>query len=146
MGCDIHMISQVKKDGKWQIAEKGIYDERSYMLFGVLAGVRDNRFDPIAEPKGIPSDLEYSQSPDEPDDFTIVDDFWLGDHSHTHLTLTELFEYDWDQETPYKDEYGHAIKLRDLHFFKSVVQEQLIPLAEENGGPNNVRIVFGFDS
>lgn len=116
MGCDIHMAVEVLKDGIWtahgaktETAYGDPYlswDEpntgRSYDLFAILANVRNGHgfagiktgegFNPISEPRGIPSDAspEYRE--------------WAGEmggdgHSHSYFTVAELLAYDWTQTT-----------------------------------------------
>lgn len=95
MGCDIHMITQIQSDNKWQyVLEKpSFYDYRNYDVFAFLAQVRgdcENGF----YPKGLPEDLEESRF--EPDDeidgeiFYWVDFESIDYHSHSYLTLEEI--------------------------------------------------------
>lgn len=93
MGCDIHLVTQVRRDGKWVDApiEKEPFNYRSYGLFGFLADVRNySEVPPISKPKGLPEDFK-----------TPVDDWFEIDnpysHSHSWLTLKELVEYNYDQ-------------------------------------------------
>lgn len=115
MGCDIHMHieyfdncyknSKIKPIKKWRCAdwfklnkyygEKGepkykqvpLWEERSYNLFAILAGVRNhNDIEPISEPRGIPFNVS-----DE-----VLKDYksWGGDaHSASYLTLQELINF-----------------------------------------------------
>lgn len=47
---------------------------------------------PIFNPRGVPEDA----SPE----FVEISDGWGGDgHSHSYLTVRELLDYDWDQQT-----------------------------------------------
>ncbi|MBH9645074.1 hypothetical protein [Burkholderia vietnamiensis] len=89
------------EDG-WIDGGMKIYDGRNYDLFAMLADVRNGRgfagcktgegFNPIAEPKGIPDDAS--------DEFKAIAEQWGCDgHSHSYLTLRELLDYDWTQET-----------------------------------------------
>jgi hypothetical protein len=74
------------------------YDDRNYQLFAALADVRNgvgfagvltgNKVTPIAEPRGIPTDLS-------PELQKIWDEG--GDHTPTWLMLYEVLAYDWDQ-------------------------------------------------
>jgi len=59
MGCDIHMITEVRKDGKWQrISENPEkWKERNYSTFAVLADVRNDFHVKGFEPRGLPEDL-----------------------------------------------------------------------------------------
>lgn len=77
------------------------YDDCNYNLFAILANVR-NSFDfvPIAEPRGLPDDLsDEVKALVDPSDDDDSNDVWLGDHSHSWLTVQELLDYDWNQET-----------------------------------------------
>jgi len=59
MGCDIHLIVQVKKDGKWEYVKEVPHSlmKRKYSTFAFLADVR-NDFDTKGfKPKGLPDDL-----------------------------------------------------------------------------------------
>lgn len=118
MGCDIHMIVEKSTQGGWievhntrksvcrwcdglghysgrpkdlcysckgeKVVLEGFDPGRNYRLFSILADVRNSwDIEPIAEPRGLPEDTTC--------------DFWLGDHSHSWLSLRELIEHDWDQ-------------------------------------------------
>lgn len=95
MGCDIHIRTEVKRNGKWENADfykkigqnfniVEIYDGRSYSLFTILAGRNYNEvMKPMSQPRGIPKDAtnEYKE----------LCELWDGDgHSHSYLTLREL--------------------------------------------------------
>ena len=59
MGCDIHIITEVKKNGKWEYVPdipKSL-DTRNYTTFAVLSGVRDSFNSNIFPVKGLPSDI-----------------------------------------------------------------------------------------
>lgn len=59
MGCDIHIITEIKKGGKWQYAPEvpKEFNQRDYGLFALLADVR-NSFDTHGfKPKGLPEDI-----------------------------------------------------------------------------------------
>jgi hypothetical protein len=73
---------------KWRCALKhdGAYGNRNYVVFAVLAGVRNRQnIKPISEPRGLPDDLseEARRSAER------------GDHSHSWLLLSEVRAYDW---------------------------------------------------
>lgn len=122
MGCDIHLYSEKQVDGVWVVARpelfileypeesavpdipysQSIYHARNYSLFAILANVRNGRgfagcdigdgFVPIAEHKGLPSDVSS--------EIRAISDRWDCDgHSHSHFTLQELLDYDWTQVT-----------------------------------------------
>ena len=101
MGCDIHMITEIRKNGKWErvLETPETFDKRNYSVFAFLANVRNywnyNGF----EPKGLPEDisgLTFDKDEDEEGDYYEIDfreensDY----HSHSWLTLKELQEAD----------------------------------------------------
>lgn len=104
MGTDIHPYVEVKtRAGRWRSAPVQVPNERNYVAFAILANVR-NGFGfagvpthepliPISEPKGLPPDTSICNTQGDCDDF----DVWLGDHSHSYVTLAELKSYDLNQ-------------------------------------------------
>ena len=59
MGCDIHLITEIRKGGKWQFVEDRPESllGRNYSLFAFLADVRNSfNYDGFSE-KGLPEDL-----------------------------------------------------------------------------------------
>jgi hypothetical protein len=108
MGCDIHVYIEKKKNGKWVPAqgfmdtgnwEDGTLDvpypdkqldDRDYLLFGFLAGVRDPTNQHF-EPKGFPKDASK--------EVKAVFKRWGSDaHTPSYLTLEELKSVDWNNE------------------------------------------------
>lgn len=59
MGTDIHMITQVKKDGGWEYVKElpDSLNERNYTTFAFLAGIRENFPSNGFQCKGLPVDL-----------------------------------------------------------------------------------------
>ncbi len=126
---------------------------------------------PIAEPRGLPPDTTISDTPPsvEYDDAAYV---WLGDHSHSWVMLSELLAVDLDAKvtqrgmvsaeeaekfretgTPPKSYCGWTNRkdyvqiqwqepLRESAWLLQKIIEALLPL----GKPEDVRLVFGFDS
>ena len=158
MGCDIHMCAEHRqKNGEWVrvlppehaydpwLVENGWdadavqtwYANRNYALFGVLAGVRSyDDTDPISRVRGLPEDLSDEVSEIAFDD-GAGDLFWLGDHSHTWLTLDEILAYDWDRP------HAHTT----LREWCSEFLTRTVPALQAlDPDPRNVRLVFGFDS
>jgi hypothetical protein len=114
MGCDIHIIVERQKpDASWERVwlhdwdvpdlegTPDIFRNRNYDLFGILADVRNGTgfagcvtgsgWPSIAPDRGIPSDSTVTD--EERDDYTI------GDHSFTWVSLDELKAFDWDGTT-----------------------------------------------
>lgn len=140
MGTDIHMVAQAMlPDGTWEdipcppelqpewiqrwcaeepdVARRYQYqwfDDRNYVVFGVLADVRNgrgfagidtgDRVIPIAPPRGLPEDFTLEGVPFDPDypDEPLSGTghhrgVSMGDHSFSWLELLEIETYDWDQ-------------------------------------------------
>jgi len=124
LGTDIHLRVEKLVDGEWQYVKPPrvtrwgtrTWDEdwqedenalepgaRNYNLFAFLADVRNGygfagtyRHEPI-EPqfpgRGLPDGVDEEISYEEEDDVP-----YLGDHSFTWATLTELLNAPWDME------------------------------------------------
>jgi hypothetical protein len=130
VGTDIHAQVEIKVNGKWQWLLSGLNEyasadglnpadfDRSYNLFA-LCGVRNGTgfagcktgegFNPISEPKGLPTDLP-------PELRAMKEEHWIfGDHSQSYVTEAELNAYDWDQETT---EQG-VVSVEEFKVFKS---------------------------
>lgn len=154
MGCDIHPIAEVRKEGKWTAVTSDVFPLnewdreyykkdfgktpfhwRSYSMFAFLAGVRKNynNCEPLAEPKGMPDDAS--------DVARELEEYWgIEGHSHSYLTLKELLEFDYDKTL---EGEGEIVTYR----------EELGPLFFEHlealktlGDPEDVRVVFLFDN
>ena len=59
MGCDIHMITEIRKDEKWNFIEEipNSLDTRNYSTFAILADVRNYFNKKGFQPKGLPEDI-----------------------------------------------------------------------------------------
>ena len=143
MGTDVHAVFQKKvaaKDGttNWECVQTKWEQNRHYQLFAVLAGVRNGfgfagvitgeAVTPISEPRGIPVDSGIGGDgciatpwEDRWGDAYV----WLGTHSHSWLTSTEMLAHyrtlptviktgvitreeflSWDGSTPPETYYG----------------------------------------
>lgn len=166
MGTDIYSITEVRdQDGAWKVL-KGVdpeglnpaynggvskespFQTRNYIHFAFLAGVRQRfNHDFIDIPRGFPEDMDP--------ELDIEIDYDFGDHSATHVYLTELLEFNYDQAliddaTRANDIEGILLNTsrnplatyRDLlggYFFD--ILESLKTL----GKPENVRILIWFN-
>ena len=144
MGCDIHHVVEKRnaETGKWEAvwptgphknggyyfpeAEAGGHRIwRNYDIFAVLADVRNRGgIVPISEPRGVPHDASDVAR-------DMIDYQGLDAHSHSFVTLGELLRYDW-QPAPL-DRFGPS-------WFG------FLRLIAGYGGPDDVRLVFCFDS
>jgi hypothetical protein len=150
MGCDIHLITEIKIDNKWILFDKKIFtdgfnnqvsspfNERNYRVFALLANVRnDYGIKPISPPKGLPDDSEFLNFKIEKYITRKDDIFFDSDyHHHSHLTLKEFLEYDYSKI----DNKNSIIKFPDEYFYEN------LELLKTLGEPDNVRIVFWFDN
>lgn len=151
MGCDIHLIVQARRDGAWEDVvlnldedidwtsdEDSFWEPRSYATFALLAGVRHDTADsliPISRPRGLPDDFECDDHririASGPSVGRRIGDVErngkdLGEHSHSWVTLAEL------KAVPEGQQWA--------------LPEAWIPELEKYGAPDDVRLVFGFDS
>jgi hypothetical protein len=90
MGCDIHTRAEKRVDGVWTTIPKlRPFHWRQYGMFGFLADVRNySAVTPIAPSRGLPDDV-------------ILDDdneYELGEHSFSWLSVQELLDFDYDQK------------------------------------------------
>lgn len=101
MGTDIHgfLESRYRPEQGW-FRECEIEDSRNYVVFAVLANVRNGfgfagvpthePLKPIAEPRGLPDDHTTGYGEDV--------EYEFGDHSFSWLTLDEIADWPgWDQ-------------------------------------------------
>ena len=97
MGCDIHTITEIRKNGKWERVQEvpEEFNCRNYSVFAFLANVR-NSFDTQGfQPKGLPEDIsalhfDYCEDGNYFDINFDSEDY----HSHSYLTLQELQDKD----------------------------------------------------
>lgn len=59
MGCDIHISTEIRRNGKWQQVPEipEALDSRDYSVFAALAGVRDSFNGCVFKAKGLPKDI-----------------------------------------------------------------------------------------
>ena len=119
MGCDIYIVvERQSENGQWErvwthdwqvpdpVGTPERFRERNYDLFGILADVRNGHgfagcvtgsgWPSIAPNRGVPADSTVT--PDEHNEYAI------GDHSFSWVSLDELKAFDWDGVTA--DAYG----------------------------------------
>lgn len=176
MGCDIHIrLEMINKKGEYKPLDyyevredwvdeednipthpfyvKDIYDGRDYELFGLLAGVRSNYPEPIAEPRGIPNSANHFIK--EEYEF---DKKWI--HTPTWLTLGELRKcwYEHKDDEILDEDGWHNVYIRLLDGiikpferrvaeYKYLFYESDAQLEEEcRKYWDSARMVFWFDS
>lgn len=138
MGCDIHSVAQIRKIGHWEtIAVEISGDNRNYDTFGMLADVRNgfgfagcdtgDAYEPIAEPRGLPSEFIVDDDYNHLLDFEFFSEFdekrsspftriWMGDHSHSWLLLSEMKNYVKKNEHRKRNKRGYVTEATYLAF------------------------------
>lgn len=95
MGCDIHIFPERCDDGKHSVIniKENLLGERSYRIFGFLAGVRNySGTVPISERRGLPKDVSQEVIED-------IESSCFYPHSASWLSMQELAEFDYNQMT-----------------------------------------------
>ena len=156
MGADIHAYAEVlDSDGTWVLSDWRDDLHRDYGLFGFLADVRNYSHVPvISEPRGLPGDASGEVR-------TEYDEWGMGAHSTSWVTLAELLAFDygqmfwdrrvtkqtgpnsWDGAALAEPGEGEIISLRE--FLPAQFFTMLDELAQL-GAPEDVRLVFYFDN
>lgn len=180
MGCDIHAYVETRQpDGSWKKADVEVPDDRNYVAFAKLAGVRNGEgfggcdtgdcVVPIDEPRGIPNDTSIIQNDLDYEDKGNV---WLGDHSYSWVLLSELLEVNYNEPVvrrgmvspeeyesfkqfggrprswcgwTSRDDYKQ-IEWTEKLYEAAHILPKIIAAVCHLGKPEDVRIVFGFDS
>lgn len=83
MGCDIHLHTEVKINGKWEHYGHP-HVPRNYTLFALMADVRNEggKLHPVSKPKGMPSDPSLVTR--------LAFEHYADGHSHSWLSAVEL--------------------------------------------------------
>lgn len=178
MGCDIHPYVEVRCNDRWVKADVELPRNRNYIAFAKLANVRNGTgfagcdmgdpVKPIAEPRGLPPDTSIKDGGEYGD----PDYVWLGDHSHSWLTLAELLAVNYNAKVTLRGmvsnkeaEYFHKhhypprtycgwtnqegyerIEWQEPLMDAAPLLPKIIASICHLGKPDDVRIVFGFDS
>lgn len=170
MGCDIHCrFERLNPNGTWEsvvntrpteedlkyhkwecddaramgLPDPPVYKRyrgRNYRLFAMLADVRnDGSITPIAPThRGVPSDAstEYQRLVAQ----------WEGDgHSHTWVTMEEVFDQTWHRRILNENDYTPAgtTYLSAIEWFVTLCWEVLM---EQKVHPHHLRLVMFFDN
>jgi hypothetical protein len=173
MGTDINLHAEKRFDGIWQYCGELIeLDNRNYEFFAILANVKNpirstTPFEFVTLPRGFPDDMSEELR---------NDGLLPYGHDPGWVTLRELLDVDWDgksilrtgivdpscvhlfgdgmQKLP-KGVYGVANsgpgpRVTWIDTYKEAVGaeflERLLSTLSQLGAPDDVRIVFSFDS
>lgn len=164
MGCDIHLYTEKKvetRDGHYawfccdsfmygkgyqkdNLVHISIYSTRNYMMFGILANVRNHKYEPVVASRGLPNDVS--------DVIKEAAIYWGDDgHTHTWLTANEVFQY---YKKNKNNEYikvcmrplVKAIKKKMCNEFYINTNDKEIKKNELKKHGDDFRIVFWFDN
>lgn len=153
MGCDIHGFLEVRKNGKWELAElkgKQPFSQRHYITFGFLAGVRRHNIPTVKHTSGLPTDSEYLNSLSENIYMGYAGSKYIQNtrreeiyndmdyHSHGFVLLKDLSEFDYDQVV---SDYNESLEnLLGVNFFEDIYTMRKL------GGVEDVRFIYWFDN
>ena len=140
MGCDIHLHTEIKINGKWEHYSQPRI-ERDYALFSKMAGVRSRDDSPkaIVPCRGLPSDCSAT--------VRFCSDYdGIDGHSHSYLSGQEIIElWKWlESKTPFlkeidlRREWGYLFGNCWGWFYK---YREDYPV-----GIEDIRYVFWFDN
>lgn len=135
MGCDIHIHSEIKVNGKWLHYDQPNC-ERDYDLFEKMAGVRGDIKNAIAPPRGIPDDATETTK-------LCCEYDGVDGHSHSWLSskeIAELSEWADNNDRPWTknewDKWLFGNGYSDFHKYLSARPKFL----------EDVRFIFWFDN
>lgn len=170
MGCDIHLITEIKVDNQWIIYNKdkifkdvsfpeadewasySPFDNRCYKIFAFLANVRnDDNIKPILKPRGLPTDSEcLNKKLEEPYDM-----FWCVDIGGRCETVKDEINFDINYHS---ESYLTLKELLDFNYneiaydnvsYYDYLQKHFfeeLEIMKTLGDPDKVRIIFWFDN
>lgn len=143
MGCDIHFVFQINTPYGWVPvrckSDPLDHLDRDYKTFAVMADVRNEGYiyDILYPARGLPENLMifHSSCSNEDGDYHT----WMGDHSFSWLTLSELNNI--------KEHFSQEIKVTPYPWtLLKIIFELDIFRFSNNLSHDEVRIVFGFDN
>lgn len=146
MGCDIHLHTEIKRNGIWQHHSEAKI-ERNYPLFAKMANVRNGyKIVPISNPKGFPEDAtELTKLHSEK--------YGCDGHSHSWLSAAEISElHRWIMnEARPKEWFGKDPWIwgcDNMPYFMGTHLNGFVDYPEdwEPHGIEDVRYVFFFDN
>ncbi len=139
MGCDVHPVVQVRKNGVWvngDVPER--LHDRTYGRFAFLTGGVVRNYSEV--PEVLPKPRGYPEG--WPEEREHVDDW--GYHSASWLMLAELLAVNYD--TVFMDVRSQPEEAGTLGEFLGDSWRDILNELAIQGNPEDVRIVFHFDS
>lgn len=142
--------------------------------FGFAGVHTGEELQPIDEPRGLPDDLSEGAKRKQDNDIDEEEDYlWFGDHSFSYVTLQELLAYDLERNIVQSGVVSNEIAERfratgekpkewcgsrsPMDGFERIewtrplkeaawLLPKMIEAIKPLGSPEDVRLVFGFDS
>ena len=139
MGCDIHPHFEVKINGKWEhYNSPQIY--RFYILFGKMAGVRDDSVEPIHPPKGLPNDISVVTAWEA--------ESWDTDgHTHSWFNAYQIAELMDFHESLFEPDERYKVSHNQWGYLFGNGWECWARYPEDRPkGIEDIRLVFWFDN
>ena len=154
MGCDIHCNVEYRRsynkeyedidlykrnryfgeEDREEFIKVDIYQGRCYLLFGILAGVRNHEVNPISTPRGIPADCCGN----------TCKEYYMYESDYHHpswYTLSELKEAQNEYQEECLQEFIESIEKRFIDVINYGWSKKLTPEEERN-----IRVIFWFDN
>ena len=139
MGCDIHLHTEVKIEGRW-FHQNCPNINRDYELFGVMAGVRRSEILPIVEPQGVPADASK---------LTQFEYNLWGEDAHTAswFGVPEIVKLEkWWKQNRDGGRYANFFEVHFGYFFGNSYSDFTKHPQDNPAGLEDVRFVFWFDN
>lgn len=146
MGCDIHLVVEIKLDGKW-IGFNQLNVPRNYSLFCRMAGVRKrtliergDNIEPISEPRGFPHDASELSK-------LLWEEYRPDGHSQSWLSSSEIKDLiKWVEEQGWKPEEGFRWSAEYFGCLFGNPIERFKPFHIDHGNIEDFRFLFWFDN
>lgn len=182
MGCDVRSFVEVWDGAQWKWLRGDLFTDwrnlptfepfdRSYPLFGLLAGVRDNDVPVIHPPRGLPADMDpelrrrfgfvlAQDCPHEPGSRCMCAYEDAGEFGHSWATGAELLAYDFTRTLPCPACHDRGCGQHPYHWCEEASDHDVTLLDYVGEGwaevfgqiaalapdPVHVRVVFAFNN
>lgn len=110
MGCDIHVIAEIKTaNHRYRAVPKfHPFEERAYCVFGWLAGVRNySQVGPLVPPRGFPLDNSRASQ-------NLASRWQYDLHNASYISIEELAAVDYSQIVEDRRCTGQKLSLTDF--------------------------------
>lgn len=142
MGCDIHPYLEFKKNGEWYyLGEYHIW--RNYLIFGILAGVREENVERISDPRGYPADISAGMKAHVNMFLGGISESEFGELIHEEIDYHSISHVYYDEIIKAENIYNRKIQddgMKDCNIFDNLhrIKEKL--------DCDDMRLIFYFDN